>query len=87
MIRQPVLYSRRCNIPGADFTDPGPHQTINLLMNTTGQADLLVDYNDKKRVYDSENNKFAVIMGLDKAVLPEYRQVPNTVGRGSIVDV
>ena len=50
-------------------------------MNTAGQADLLVEYNYNKGVYDSEQNiKAAVIMALNKAVPPEYRRIPNAVG-------
>ena len=50
-------------------------------MNTAGQADLLVEYNYNKGVYDLEQNiKAAVIMALNKAVPPEYRQIPNAVG-------
>ena len=81
MIMQPILYARRCNIPWTDFPDPGPHQTIDPAMNTAGQADLLVDYNYKRGIYDLEQNiKAAVIMALNKAVPPEYRRVPNAVG-------
>ena len=64
-----------------DFPGPGPHQTIDPSMNTAGQADLLVEYNYNKGVYDSEQNiKAAAIMALNKAVPPEYRRVPNAVG-------
>jgi len=81
MILQPVLYARRTNTPWADFVDPGPHRAIDPAMNTAGQADLLVDYNYRKGVYDSEQNvKAAIIMGLNKAVPPEYRRIPNAVG-------
>ena len=50
-------------------------------MNTSGQADLLMEYNYNKGVYDSEQNiKAAVIMALKKAVTPEYRQILNALG-------
>ena len=81
MVMQPILYARRCNIPWTDFPDPGSHRTINPAMNTAGQADLLVDYNYKEGVYDSEQNiKAVVIMALNKAVPPEYRRIPETAG-------
>ena len=71
---QPIMYARRCNIPWTDFPDPGPHRMIDPAMNTAGQADLLVEYNYNKGVYDSEQNiKATVIMALNKAVPPEYR--------------
>ena len=74
MVIQPMLYARRYNIPWTDFPDPTPHRTIDLVMNTAGQVDLLVDYNYKKGVYDSEQNiKAAVIVVSNKAVPPEYR--------------
>ena len=81
MVMQPVLYARRCNIPWADFADPGPHRVIDPSMNMAGQNDLLVDWTYKKGVYDSENNvRAAVIVGLNQAIPPEYRQMPNAVG-------
>ena len=47
---------------------------IDPAMNTAGQADLLVEYNYNKGVYDLEQNiKAAIIMALNKAVPPEYR--------------
>ena len=50
-------------------------------MNTAGQAALLVEYNYNKSVYDSvQNIKAAVIMGLNEAVPPEHRRIPNAVG-------
>ena len=50
-------------------------------MNTAGQADLLVEYNYKKGGYYSEQNiKAAVSIALNKAVPPEYTQIPNAMG-------
>ena len=81
MIMQLVLHARRCNTPWVDFVDPGPHRTIDPSMNTTGQANLLVQCNYNKSVYDSEQKiKTAIMMGFNEAVSPEYRQIPNAVG-------
>ena len=80
-IMQPVLYARRCNIAWVDFPDLGPHRTIEPSMNTAEQADLIVEYKYNKSVYDSKQKlKAAVIMGLNKAVPPEYLRIPNAVG-------
>ena len=50
-------------------------------MNTAGQANLLVQCNYNKSVYDSEQKiKTAIMMGFNEAVPPEYRQIPNAVG-------
>ena len=50
-------------------------------MNTSGQADLVVQYNYNKSVYDLEQNiKVAVIMVFNQEVPPEYRRIPNAVG-------
>ena len=50
-------------------------------MNTSGQADLVVQYNYNKSVYDLEQSiKVAVIMVFNQEVPPEYRRIPNAVG-------
>ena len=58
------------------WTDPDPHRVVDPSLITTGQADALIQYNVRSRMYESnEHAKAAVIRGLNLTVPSAYRNV------------
>ena len=69
MVEDPTIFALRCTTPWVAWPDPGPHRVVDPSLNTAGQADALVQYNNKMGVYKSnENIKATVIGGLNLAV-------------------
>ena len=76
MVEDPTIYALRYPTPWLAWPDPGPHQVVDLSLNTAGQADALVQYNFKSGVYElNKHVKAAVIRGLNLSVPSAYRKV------------
>ena len=76
MVAQTEVCALKCATPWSFFPDPGPHRTIDPLLDAAGQNDKKIEFKFKKGVYDTENIiKRAIIAGLNKAVPWEYRRI------------
>ena len=80
MVDDPTIYALQCPTAWIAWPDLGPHRVVDPALNTAGQADVLVQYNFKSGVCESnENVKAAVIGGLDLLVTSTYKRI---IGEG-----